>query len=79
MILRTFWVWHKSEEGPDCELAWGQWAVDNHPDRWEELKAEVLLSYGSSVDSYREIEVQLSDEAVMKHWWPDSIEGTVSA
>lgn len=75
MILRTFWVWHKAEDVPDCEEAWMQWTVDDNPDGWEKAKRDVLSRYGNSVHSHREIEINLDLDAVLKQWFPDPIEG----
>jgi hypothetical protein len=79
MILRTFWVWHKEYEAPDPEVCMAQDLVDENPEGWEAAKAEVLARYGDSIDSTREIEVNLDYDAVMKNWWPDPIEGRVKA
>lgn len=79
VIVRTFWVWHKDADEPDCELGWTQWGVDDNPDGWEKEKADVLARYGSGIHSSREIEVRLDHDEVLKHWWPDPIEGVVAS
>lgn len=77
IMLRTFWVWHKAEDGPDCEAAWSQPGVDNNPEGWEAEKQAVLDRHGDGIHSHREIEVRVDYDDVMRHWWPDAIEGRV--
>jgi hypothetical protein len=78
IILRTFWVWHKDEEEPECTTAWDQGAVDENPEGWERAKQQIRDAYGNGIHSEREIEIQLDWAAVMKHWWPDPVEGKVA-
>jgi hypothetical protein len=79
VILKTFWVWHKAEDGPDCELGWTQDGVDANPEGWERMKEERLLAYGDSIHSTREIELRVDYDAILKHWWPDPTDAEVVA
>jgi len=79
VILRTFWVWHKAEDMPDCEAGRAQDTVDANVESWEEEKQKIRDLYGDSIHSEREIEIQVDYNAVLKHWWPDPIEGSVAS
>lgn len=75
LVLRTFWVWYKDESSPYCEAAWMQSTADDNPDGWAAVCDPE--NYGNHVQSYREIEIRLDYDAVLKHWMPDPIEGKV--
>lgn len=78
MILKTFWVWHKAEDGPDCELGWTLNACDNNPDEWERMKQEVRDRYGDGIHSEREVELRVDYDSILRLWWPDPIDAEVA-
>lgn len=77
MLLRTFWIWRQDVDYPECVTAWSQELVDEVPSKWEATK-EIALRRWPIVDGeHREIEVVIDDDATMKHWHPDQLDGEV--
>lgn len=77
MILRTFWIWHPAQDGPDCEAAWSQEYVDINPEGWDEIKQTIRSAYEPDVLSEREIEIMINYNDVLKQWLPEPIDGKV--
>lgn len=80
MIIRTLWIWRQDVDSPECVLAWDQGLIDELPNAWEQYKEISRLRFPLVKDEsmqWREIEIQLDYNAVMKHWWPDVVDGEV--
>ena len=77
MTLRTFWVWHKDEEEPVCEAARTDDLTAEHAEGWSKTKREIRETYGDRLHSEREILVYVEDSDVLRHWFPEAINGNV--
>lgn len=77
MRLQTFWIWREDVDYPDCVLAWSSELIDEIPTDWETTKQIALRRWPLVEGEHREIEIIIDDDAVMKHWHPDAVEGEV--
>lgn len=77
MRLQTFWIWRQDVDYPECVIAWSSELVDEANDLWEKMKEYALTEWPLIEGQHREIEIIIDDDAVMKHWHPDAVEGEV--